>query len=423
MKRKLIAIAAIVLVLALLLTLAPSCGNGDEEVTPTPGFTPTPGVTPTPTPEAKTLKMGIILPLSGPAGAWGIQTEQGAVWAKDRINEAGGIKVGDDTYMIKFVKCDDKYIGSEGITCATRMVYDEQVHYVIGSIGVNVAIAPMLTEGKVINMGIGTASAATVNPEHPYLLYSLQGFETWVNAFYKQFAKVHPEVKTVGVIGLVPDPSGASVQTTKDAVETQMGAEVVAAVEHTAGTTDFYPFLTPIVAKNPDAIALYSQGVGSQALIIKQARELGYEGILAASNHGEPLPGCAIAGNEAYTGVYHNEPVYDSDLYPEATRALYAEFQKVYPGEPCGLCHYLGFSTVYFYKQAIETAGSIDPDEVLKVFDDPNWTYEWWGQPGRSLGGLETYGIRRVNQDETVLTSTDENCQKVPVSRELVTIP
>jgi branched-chain amino acid transport system substrate-binding protein len=326
--------------------------------------------------------------------------------------------------MIEFVKCDDKYVGSEGITCATYMVYDEQVHFVLGSIGVNVAIAPILTEGKVINMGIGNALPATVNPDNPYHLYSLQPFRQWVNAFYAQVGKVHPEVKTVAVIGLTPDAGGTeSTEEIADAVETQMDIELVHKVATTPGTSDFYPILTPIIAKNPDMIALYAQGVGAQALIIKQARELGFKGILAASNHGEPLPGCAIAGNEAYTGVYHNEPVYDSDLYPEETRELYDEFTRIYPGEPCGLCHYLGFSTIYFYKQAIETAGSIDPDDVIKVFDDPTWTYEWWGQPGRSLGGLETFGIRRVNQDETVLTSTDENCQKVPISRQVVIIP
>jgi len=87
------------------------------------------------------------------------------------------------------------------------------------------------------------------------------------------------------------------------------------------------------------------------------------------------------------------------------------------------LCHYLGFSTIYFYKQLIETAGSINPDDMMKVLDDPSWTYEWWGHPGRSLGELETFGIRRVNQDETVLTRTDEIYQKVPISRELIVVP
>jgi hypothetical protein len=40
----------------------------------------------------------------------------------------------------------------------------------------------------------------------------------------------------------------------------------------------------------------------------------------------------------------------------------------------------------------------------VKVFDDPTWEYEWFGVPGKKLGGLETYGIRRVNGDEICLS-------------------
>ena len=103
MKKKLIVIGAIVFALALLLTLAPACGNGDEPgpgSTPTPGTTPTPGVTPTPTAEVKTVKMGLLMPLSGMAAQWGLQFRQGFDSAIDRINEAGGFKVGNDTYVL-----------------------------------------------------------------------------------------------------------------------------------------------------------------------------------------------------------------------------------------------------------------------------------------------------------------------------------
>ena len=54
-----------------------------------------------------------------------------------------------------------------------------------------------------------------------------------------------------------------------------------------------------------------------------------------------------------------------------------------------------------FYKEAMEKAESIDPDEVLKFLDDPDWEFEWFGMPGRSFGGVETYGIGRCLQDET----------------------
>ena len=45
--------------------------------------------------------------------------------------------------------------------------------------------------------------------------------------------------------------------------------------------------------------------------------------------------------------------------------------------------------------QAIETAGSVEVEDVLKVFDDPNWRFDLMGYEGQ-MCGLETYGIRRT---------------------------
>ena len=94
----------------------------------------------------------------------------------------------------------------------------------------------------------------------------------------------------------------------------------------------------------------------------------------------------------------------------EAVKALKGtewtfEWFALNPGAQFGLTQYLGYGNVMLIKQAIEEAGSIDPDLVVKVFDDPNWTFEWFGMPGHKLGGLETYGIRRVHPDEIVYES------------------
>jgi len=58
----------------------------------------------------------------------------------------------------------------------------------------------------------------------------------------------------------------------------------------------------------------------------------------------------------------------------------------------------------------------------MKVLDDPNWTYEWFGMTGRSLGGLETFGIRRVNQDEVGFSQVVDG-RKVMLSRQGVVVP
>ena len=179
MKRRLIGICAIVLALALILTLTPGCGNGDEEVKPTPGpgVTPTPGVTPSPTPEVKTVKMALLTPLSGPAAPYGQEFEEGYNWAIDKINEAGGFKVGADTYIIKKAKGDSKYQGSVGATEATRLVLQEGCHYMVGPITIYQAIDPVLLQGKCF--AVFGSNAELVYPGNPYMFVGATPVRMW----------------------------------------------------------------------------------------------------------------------------------------------------------------------------------------------------------------------------------------------------
>jgi len=384
MKTKLISIGVVVLVLALLFTLAPSCGKEKGE--------------------AKTLKIGVILPYTGPAAPWANQIDQGLEWVKDKINAAGGIKVGADTYMIELVKCDDKITGSVAAECATKMVYDEKVHYVVGPILTAPATNPILTEGKCFSAIIAVSSAHELGPQYPYTWCTLPDIPGWVDAFFKQAFDLHPEIKTVGLVGTTSGLGLEYLEANRAAAE-HYGRGVVHEATFEIGIVDFYPVLTPLVAKNPDAISLCGgPGVGDQALMVKQARELGYKGLFIGANHGTEDTLVNVAGVEYAEGFMTNAPVYTSEVYPEVVHQLYAEFQQRYAGAPFELTQYLAYGAVMAYKQAIERAGIIDPDEVLKVFDDPTWKFEWFGMPGRSLGGLNTFGIRRANQDENCLS-------------------
>ncbi len=74
------------------------------------------------------------------------------------------------------------------------------------------------------------------------------------------------------------------------------------------------------------------------------------------------------------------------------------------------------------YKQAMEKADSIDPDAVRAVWDDPTWEYEWFGMTGRKMGGLETDGILRQNQEENVFSIVTDG-KRVQLSREVSVVP
>jgi len=58
-------------------------------------------------------------------------------------------------------------------------------------------------------------------------------------------------------------------------------------------------------------------------------------------------------------------------------------------------CTVHGYSHVTAIVTAIEQAGSIDVDDVIKVFDDPDFRFNRCYVENARVGGFETYGIRR----------------------------
>ena len=59
------------------------------------------------------------------------------------------------------------------------------------------------------------------------------------------------------------------------------------------------------------------------------------------------------------------------------------------------VCVSHAYGQVEFLAAAIEEAGSIDVDEVIKAFEDPDFTFERYLNTNAKLGGLESYGILR----------------------------
>ena len=374
MRRKLIGIGTVILVLVLLLTLAPSCGKEKGEV--------------------KTLKIGFHAPLSGPAAPWGAEYEEGVKWAVDDINAAGGIKVDGDTYMLEVVSCDTKYPGSVAAECAHYLVYDEGCKFVIGPIGTTDAVLPIYNENKVLCV---STSAEAPNPDWPYHVNGCLQVPAWLDTWYMLVAKHRPELKTVVVVN--PDSAGGHDWMDASLVAApKYGMTVVDTGFFDAAATDFYPLLTPIVASNPDAVEMGVAPAGQLGLMTKQIRELGYEGFILQPALAPIEQLKEIAGEENCWGIATDQADYTSPVFPQPLRDLYQRWLQKYaePGETTmNVCVVHGYGQMGFIKTAIEEAGSIDVDEVIKAFEDPDFTFERYLNSPAKLSGLETFGIMR----------------------------
>ncbi|MGH6833943.1 MAG: ABC transporter substrate-binding protein, partial [Methyloceanibacter sp.] len=79
----------------------------------------------------KVVKIGFLAPLTGEVAAWGKPGLDGCkIWA-DWVNEAGGVKIGDDAYKVEFVAYDDEYDPGKARTGAVKLIKEDNVQFVM----------------------------------------------------------------------------------------------------------------------------------------------------------------------------------------------------------------------------------------------------------------------------------------------------
>ena len=366
---------AMVLLLSLLVGVGISCG---EEAPPT----------------AKTVKMASLVTLSGPVAGWGVPLDDGAKFAVDEINAQGGFKVGNDMYQIDLKSYDDQYSATATATAAAQIV-DEGRHFVFGPLtydGERSAM-PIFQNGKVLVSGISAGEYLKIAVPQGYTYYWNCSYPNWawlgamINANYK----LSPNVKTIIQIN-GDDDFGHSAAVGTRLTTDKLGLQLED-VFYAPGTTDFYPILTPVVNKNPDAIFTALTQGGDMLLVIKQARELGYKGeIWAGESSWQDMVN--IGGLQNIEGGRFLNSDFSSSVWPQGVRDVAAAWKAKF-GTDMQFNSYLGYAVINIYVQAIQKAGSTDPEQVLQVFDDPNWTFSFWGDTQSKMAGLETYGARR----------------------------
>jgi branched-chain amino acid transport system substrate-binding protein len=348
-------------------------------------------------PGVKTVKMASLMTLSGPVAGWGVPLDEGAKFAVAEINEQGGFEVGDDLYKIDLKSFDEQYRGDVAATMAAQIV-DEGRHFVFGPLSFDGerSATPIFQEADTFVCGISAAEYLTIAVDEGYTYYWNCSYPNvaWLGAMLKGNYELSPDVETIVQIN-ADDDFGRSAAAASRVTTDQLGLQLED-VFFTPGTTDFYPILTPVVDENPDVIFTALTQAGDMLLVIKQARELGYEGeIWAGESRWEDM--VSIGGLENIEGGRFVNADFTSEVWPQDVRDVADRWRERF-GTEMEFTAFIGYEVIRIYVQAIQEAGSIDPEEVLEVFDDPNWRFTFWGDTQSEMSGVETYGARRQTE-------------------------
>jgi branched-chain amino acid transport system substrate-binding protein len=125
-KKAFATLLSLVLLVGLVSMLVVACE--EEETTTSAGGTGTTAAAG----EVKELTIGGIAFLTGPAAAGGAATKAGWELAVARINDAGGLKIGNDTYMVNLIVEDDAMSIDQAATAANKLIQQDGATYIIG---------------------------------------------------------------------------------------------------------------------------------------------------------------------------------------------------------------------------------------------------------------------------------------------------
>lgn len=229
----------------------------------------------------ETLKIGFVGVTSGPSAAWGTSNVRSMQTLAEMWNSAGGVKIGDKTYDLDIVTFDDQKDPKLAIQGMEKMA-QQGIHYVVGP---NVddgaaAVRPVAEKNNIMYFPYAFPKALYTAPASNAVLGMVASYQSGP-AIYK-FLMENKGVKSIAFLA-ANESDPLSQRDDGVAAAKALGLNIVASQDtYSNDTTDFAPVLTPIVALKPDLLVLSGVNPINAGLIIKAARELGYEGLMSA---------------------------------------------------------------------------------------------------------------------------------------------
>lgn len=337
----------------------------------------------------KSFKIAAIVPVSGPAAAFGLGCQRGLELAAEDI---GVFTVAGDKYKLEVVTYDTVYAPDKTVAALNRAVYNDNVKYgVIIGAGVHPPILPIIRETGFLDFAFAAAGKQITNPENPtafrIMASSDQLYQTYTASIAEKLG-----AKRIAFLGPNDELGKNDAKAIKAEVEKLKGKGVsfVADEYYERGARDFGPALLRLIAQKPDIIDTDGSPTGSIALIAKQARELGYNGYFV--NTTAVLEAKAISDIAGKAG----ENIIALRIWANPPTKLYAELaerhQKKY-GEAAPGTLWETYGAARWLIDTITKAGTFDTKKVADALANSSYASHPFGPA--SWGGEKTYGIKR----------------------------
>lgn len=351
-------------------TTAPKPAASPASPIASPAAASSPAAKPAASPAAATgaggtgpIRLGALIPLTGPSAATGQDMKNGYELARKQINAAGGV----NGRPIEVIYEDDRNDPATAVASFNKLVNNDKVEVMIGGLAstITAALIEPAKQAKV-NMAWTGAAATAVEKGfegqdwffhyHPWEYQNAASNLAFMQSTpYKRWAIAYED----GLFG-----TGAQ-QGFKDALP-QQGQEVVASEAFKSGSSDFTAVLNRLKGANPDGVVLVPFA-GDVVPFLTQMREVGLR------------PKLTFAAPPSFPPDFEKSPVAEGvvgaamwtpDIATPASRKFVEDFKAEYQGKlPVSYWAPLAYTNLVTVVDALKQSGTGNQAAWIKAMD------------------------------------------------------
>ena len=322
-------------------------------------------------PPAEPIRIGMIEGLSGPFANTGEAVYRNLVWATERVNARGGVKLPGGNRPLVIDRFDSKGQTEEALT-GLRSAVDSGIRIVTQ--GNSSAAAAGLIDAveknnardpsrSVVFLNYSAVDPSLTNEKCSFWHFRFDAHADMRMTALMSVMKGDAALKSVYLIG--QDYSfgqGVLREAKRQLAEVRPDVKVVGEELHpVARVKDFAPYAAKIKASGAQAVLTGNWG-NDLTLLVKAAKEVGFEGSFYTF-YGNALGAPAAMGDAAIGKV-----VAVADWFPNtptaASAAFYQSFRQRFPKPEDDYVHMRMQLMIEALAQAIERAGSLDAARI-----------------------------------------------------------
>ncbi len=317
--------------------------------------------------EKNVIKLGCAIAFTGKDSRTGKYYVDSYKYAVDKINEAGGVKVGGKSYKLELKFYDDKSDPTESSRLVEKLLAEDKVNFLLGpyTSGITIPDSIVARRYRVPMIEGGGASGKIFDKGNKYIFGTLPPAGDYFASTLEFLKKQTPFAKKLAIL-YADDKFDVSVGEGTKAKAPEMGFDVVLYEKYAEGTSDFSSILTKIKSEGVQAV-LVAGHTEESINFVTQAKELNvspyYLGLTVGPTEADfrkalgkdadyiygvaswspqmKFQGSIFKSNEEFVKDFEARLGYDPDYHAASAIA-----------------------DIAVYKDAIERAGSLDREKV-----------------------------------------------------------